>query len=203
MPTPRVVPVEEAHISIRDGKFHLDFKSAYTYDLVRQLQRQSSGRSYDEYTKVWWLDKTPENARALLNLGLTLSPEAGREIDELRTQADIKPEVTIDFYSESWKNKGKVHTEEGIAIRFSYGPNFEAIKNAVKAMPKPHRRYKDIPRQGRFWLVTPTKETAMAIHSLCQLYRYRITPDALAILKPLREQAIEDVRGLEARGAWD
>lgn len=182
------------HIDVAsDAKhFKVDFQSAFNRALLAELKDTTDwrGRTYDSYTKLWWVAQNGHNAKALLDLAakhnLNVSAQAKKALSaHAKEQAD-KPEVSIG-----------IDDADNLTVSFDFGPNFERIKNAVKAIST-DRHFNGV---EKYWEVKPTKQAALALYNICKEFRFEVSEEAANVLKPLREQAENEAKHAELRAS--
>lgn len=181
----------EPHIKVgTDGSYRIFFQSKFSREIVNIFKEvtDQKGRNYDSHNQFWWITPTGHNARALLELAkrydLTIDAAS---LPRLTTAAqDIAPEFTIE-----------TDDEGDLCVAFDFGPRFQQILGEVKDIKTP-RRYDPV---GKFWRVEATPQAAVKLYEMCQTFRYKVSEEAVAILKPLRDKAEYEAKHSDLRAS--
>lgn len=184
-----VLATDEPHIILASDNAHygVRMQSKYCREAVTDLKAVTDwrGRKWDSHTQTWWIPRSPENAKALLTYAqkwdMTLSPAARADMNG---QSLIEKKVLHISVQNLTLSNGKVETS--IVVKFDFGAHFNDVLARVKSIPAKQRSFSTVEKH---WLVEPTKQSAGVLAGLCKDYSFDITDEAVAILKPLRQQA--------------
>lgn len=184
----RVVKASEPvdHIDLNGETFVVDFGQAFSSQALSALKSSTANRSYDSYTKQWSVAATPENGAALKQLadehGLCISKLAQARIESF---GDVEPpaELKIDMDGDE------------VTVAFDFGPNFDAMLNAVKSV-QTARRFDGVNKR---WVLACTGNAANVLREMCKAYRFEISDKAVAKLKAAADRDAAEASTAEAR----
>jgi hypothetical protein len=181
---PVEVAADKPHVTVAsdDKHYGVNFQAKYSKVALDIFKGNTDwkGRQYDSHTKIWWVTRTPQNAKAILSLialaGLNATPEAIADLNEMAQIEVTDAIIGVD--------------EADITVAFDFGPSFDGIKSILQGI-ETRRKFDGI---SKLWRVEPTKQAAIALARLCKEYKVEVSEDAANILKPLRQQGELDIK---------
>jgi len=180
--------------------FTVDFGDAFSGAALVAFKSTTNQRSFDSYTKQWFVVSTAANAAALKQFAndfdLNISDDALARIEsfgDVELPAEIA-EITIATIGDDITVAFDFAAQAG-ASDVSLRANFDDMLRAVKSIETP-RRFDGV---HKHWVVAPTGNAADVLREMCKTFRFEISDEATAKLKEATKHGAAEAKTAEAR----